>query len=65
MGLPRRLSGKESTFQCRRHGLNPWVGKIPWWRKWEPTPSILAGKIPWAKEPGRLQSMGLQRLGHH
>ena len=26
--------------------------------------SILAGKIPWANEPGRLQSMGSQRLGH-
>ena len=26
--------------------------------------SILAWKIPWMEEPGRLQSMGLQRLGH-
>ena len=26
--------------------------------------SILAWKIPWTKEPGRLQSMGLQRVGH-
>ena len=26
--------------------------------------SILAWKIPWTEEPGRLQSMGLQRLGH-
>ena len=26
--------------------------------------SILAWKIPWAEEPGRLQSMGLQRVGH-
>jgi hypothetical protein len=25
---------------------------------------ILAGKIPWMEEPGRLQSMGLQRVGH-
>ena len=25
---------------------------------------ILAWKIPWAEEPGRLQSMGLQRVGH-
>ena len=24
--------------------------------------SILAWRIPWAKEPGRLQSMGLQEL---
>ena len=27
-------------------------------------PSILAWKIPWMEEPGRLQSMGLQRVGH-
>ena len=26
--------------------------------------SILAWKIPWAKEPGGLQSMGLQRVQH-
>ena len=26
--------------------------------------SILAWKIPWAEEPDRLQSMGLQRVGH-
>ena len=26
--------------------------------------SILAGEIPWTEEPGRLQSMGSQRVGH-
>ena len=26
--------------------------------------SILAWRIPWTEEPGRLQSVGLQRLGH-
>ena len=26
--------------------------------------SILAWRIPWAEEPGRLQSMGSQRVGH-
>ena len=26
--------------------------------------STLAGKIPWTQEPGRLQSVGLQRVGH-
>ena len=29
-----------------------------------PHSSTLAWKIPWAKEPGRLQSMGLRRVGH-
>ena len=27
-------------------------------------PSTIAWKIPWTEEPGRLQSMGLQRVGH-
>ena len=27
--------------------------------------SILAWKIPWMEEPGILQSMGLQRVGHN
>jgi len=29
-----------------------------------PTPVLLPGKIPWMEEPGRLQSMGLRRVGH-
>ena len=28
-----------------RDGFNPWVGKIPWTRKWQPTPVFLAGKF--------------------
>ena len=43
-GLPRWLSGKESTCQCRRRRFNPWVRKIPWRRKWQPTPVFLPGK---------------------
>ena len=27
--------------------------------------NILTWRIPWAEEPGRLQSMGLQRIGHY
>ena len=30
-----------------------------------PHSSTLAWKIPWMEEPGRLQSMGLQRVGHN
>ena len=44
IGIPRWLSGKESTCQCHRRGLNPWVRKIPWRRKWKPTPVVLPGK---------------------
>ena len=41
-------SGKEFTFQCRRSKscrFNPWVGKIPWSRKWQPTLVFLPGKF--------------------
>ena len=45
--LPRWLSSKESTCQCRRcqnHRFDPWVRKIPWSRKWQPTPIFLPGE---------------------
>ena len=32
-GLPWWLSGRESACQCKRCGLDPWAGKIPWRRK--------------------------------
>ena len=39
------LSGKESACQCKRErGFDPWVGKIPWRRKRQPTPVLLSGK---------------------
>ena len=55
--LPRWLRGKESASQCRRCRFDPWVKKIPWRRKWQPTPAFLpvkphgqrspAGSSPW------------------
>ena len=47
-GLHRWLSGKESTCQCKR---------------WQHS-SILAWKIPWTEECGRLQSSGSQTVRH-
>ena len=38
-----------------RPGFDPWVGKIPWRRKWQPTPVFLLGESPWTEEPGVLQ----------
>ena len=49
-------SGKEPAYQCRRlkrHGIDPWVGKIPQRRKWLFLPGesheqrSLAGYSPW------------------
>ena len=40
----RWLRGKSVCLQCGRPGLNPWAGKTPWRRKWQPTPVFLPGK---------------------
>ena len=44
---PGSASGKESNSQCRRHRrhrFDPWVRKIPWRRKGQPTAVFLPGK---------------------
>ena len=59
--------GKESACQYRTHkthGMEFWVGKIPWRRAWQPTPVFLPGESPWIEEPGGLQSIGPQRVRH-
>ena len=46
-GFPSGTSGEESTCQCRRHKrcrFDPYVGKIPWRRAWQPTPVFLPGE---------------------
>ena len=60
----RWRNGKESTSQWRRlkrHSFDPWVGKIPWRRKQQPTPVFLPGKFN-GLESGGLQSMGSQKV---
>ena len=44
LGFPGSSVGKESACQCRRPGFEPWVGKIPWRRKWQPSPVFLPGE---------------------
>ena len=68
-GFPGGASGKESAHQCRRskrHRYDSWVGKIPWIfpKEMATHSSILAWRIPWTEEPGRLQYTGLQRVRH-
>ena len=50
--------------RCRRRRFDPWVRKIPWRRKWQPTPVFLPEKMPQIVEPGGLQFMGSQRVRH-
>ena len=47
LGFPGGAVVKEPTCQCRRHrrhGFDPWVGKISWRRKWQPMPVFLPEK---------------------
>ena len=43
-GFPGGSDGKESAYQCRRPGFDPWVGTIPWRGEWQPTPVFLPGE---------------------
>ena len=58
-------------LQCRRPGFNPWLGKIPWRRKWQPTPVFLPGKshgwrsLVGYSPRGRKESDTTERLHFH
>ena len=39
------LSSKEPACPCGRRRFNPWVRKIPWRRRWPPTPVFFPGKF--------------------
>ena len=43
-GLPSWLKWLRIHLQCRTCGHHPWMRKIPWRRKWQPTPVFLPGK---------------------
>ena len=43
-GLPWWCRWQSICLQRRRPGFDPWVGKIPWRRKWQPTPVFLPGE---------------------
>ena len=54
LGLPCWLRRLRIYLQCGRPGLDPWVGKTPWRRAWQPTPVFLPGESPWTEELGRV-----------
>ena len=53
-----------SAGDIKKCGFDPWVGKILWRRKWQPTPVFLPEESR-TEEPGGLQSIGSQRVGHN
>ena len=46
MGFPGgTVAENPPADRCREHGFDPWVRKIPWSRKWLPTPVFLPRKF--------------------
>ena len=62
LGFPGGASDKELACQCRRHGFNSWVRKIPWRRKWQPTPVFLPGDSHGQKSLAGYSTRGLKEL---
>ena len=70
--FPNSLNGKASASicQCGRPKFDPWIGKVPWRRKWQHTPALLPGEFhgqkslvsysPW----GRKESETTEWLTH-
>ena len=54
MGFPGGATGNKPACQCRRckrRRFDPWVRKIPWRRKWQPTPAFLPGESQGQRSP--------------
>ena len=49
-------------LQCRKPGFDPWVGKIPWRRKWQPTPVFLPGELHGQKSLAGYSPWGRKEL---
>ena len=66
-GFPGGTSGKEPAGQCRRHKrlrFSPLGWEDPLKKDIATHSSIFAWRIPWTEEPGGIQSIKLQRVGH-
>ena len=64
-GFSGDARGKESACQfrrCKRHGFDPWVGKIPWRKKWQPTPIFLPGESHGQRSLAGYSSRGCEEL---
>ena len=67
MCFPGGISGKEpacSCRRCKRHSFDPWVEKIPWRRKWQPTLVFLSGKSHGQRSLVAYSPWGCKRVVH-
>ena len=63
LGFPGGSDGKESACNAGDLGSIPGLGRSSGGGN-PPSPVFLPGESPWTETPGRLQSMGLQRVRH-
>ena len=64
-GFPGGASSKEPTCQRRKLktlGFNPWVGKIPWRRAWQPIPVSLPRESHGQRSPAGYSLQGHKEL---
>ena len=52
------------VHQCRRPGFDPWVRKIPWRRKWQPTSVVLRGKFHGPRTLAGYSLQGCKNVGN-
>ena len=67
-GFPGGVSDKEPTCQCKlckRHGFDPWAGKIPWRRAWQPTLVFLPGESRGQRSLVGYSPWGSQKVWHN
>ena len=55
---------KNLPANAGNRGFNLWVGKIPWRRKWQPTPVFLLGKSHGQRSLACYSRWGCKRVGH-
>ena len=64
LGFTGGSAGKESVCNAGNLGLIPVIGKIPWRRKWQPTPIFLPGESHGQRNLVGYSSWGRKRVRH-
>ena len=68
MVSPGGASGPKSPVAnagTRRHRVSPWISKIPWRRKWQPSPVFLLGESHGERNLAGYSPWGHKRVGHN
>ena len=62
--FPGGSDSKESACNIGDPRFDPWIGKIPWRKEWQPTPVFLPGELLGQRRLAGLQSIWSQRVEH-